>query len=85
MSYESRRMDELEPRLVQCFSALFPDLSESDIPRADVSTVAGWDSVAVVTLLSLLEEEFNVTVDPMDVEKLTSFQSTLGYLRSKIE
>ena len=73
-------MDEHRARLVKCFAAVFPDLPESEIPAATPERVAAWDSVANVTLLAVVEEEFGVTIDVDDLEHLTSFEALLDYL-----
>ena len=76
-------MDDLRVRLVTCFQAVFPSLSEIEIPAASSSSVRDWDSVASVTLLATVEEEFGVEIDPKDMTKLLSFQRLLAYLERK--
>lgn len=73
-------MDEHRVRLATCFAAAFPDLPGSEIPTATPESVAAWDSVANVTLLALVEEEFGLTLDPDELERLTSFDAMLNYL-----
>jgi len=51
------------------------------IREASVETVAGWDSLATVTLLSLVLEEFGVRPDIDSFEEFSSFQALLDYLR----
>ena len=65
-------MNEQAQRLVRCFAAVFPDLDEEELDRAAVSSVGAWDSLATVTLISVVEEEFEVVVDPQDVELFVS-------------
>jgi acyl carrier protein len=66
---------------VKCFSAVFPELSEREIPLASPLSVGAWDSLASVTLLSVLEEEFEVQIDPEALEQLVSFDLILDYLQ----
>jgi acyl carrier protein len=75
-------MDDHHSRLARCFSAVFPELSADAIDGARPDTVTGWDSIANVTLLAVVEEEFGVEVPPEDIEDLTSFAALLAYLRS---
>lgn len=56
-------MSDLNNRLIQCFSLVFPDLPAADIPGASHSNVAAWDSVATITLLAILEEEFRISIE----------------------
>lgn len=74
-------MDEEQRRLANCFCAVFPELSSEEIVQASSSTVKSWDSVAVVTLLAVIEEEFGITVTEDDPAKFQSFQQILSYLR----
>lgn len=74
-------MDEQQRRLANCFSAVFPELSSEEILQASSSTVKNWDSVAVVTLLAVIEEEFGITIGDEDASRFDSFQHLLSYLR----
>ncbi len=56
-------MSDVDARLQKCFSAVFPDLPPDIIPGATPSSVKTWDSVATVTLLAVVEEEFGVAID----------------------
>ena len=75
-------MSDVQTRLVKCFSAVFPRLDAEEIPRANVNSVSAWDSLATLTLTSVIEEEFSVSIDPRDREELVSFELILDYLRS---
>jgi acyl carrier protein len=66
-------------RLEQCFLAVLPTL-DGGIEQASAETVETWDSVAQVTLISLVEEEFGIVVPAEEYEKLTSFRSFLDYV-----
>ena len=64
-------------RLIRCFRAVFPQLSESDAPRASMNRIAAWDSIATATLTAIVEEEFGIQFDADEIENLTSFQAFL--------
>jgi acyl carrier protein len=74
-------MDEVEARLARCFLAVFPDLSADEVTKASSSSVHNWDSVAGVALLSVVEEEFGISIEAEDLATFTSFDGFLGYLR----
>lgn len=76
-------MSETQSRLIRCFRGVFPSLPEAEIPHATASTVEGWDSVASVTLLATIEEEFGLQIDVQDMTELVSFEKLLGYLQAK--
>ena len=74
-------MADTRTRLIQCFAAVFTEMSPQEIPLASTASVGAWDSLASVTLLSVLEEEFHVQIDPEELEHLTSFPLVLDYLQ----
>jgi acyl carrier protein len=74
-------MDDTHDRLVRCFSAVFPSLSPDSITRASVSNIEVWDSVASVTLLAAVEEEFGIEMEIQDLADLVSFEKVLEYLQ----
>lgn len=74
-------MNEIEQRLVRCFSAVFPGIPEPQIKNASVENIESWDSVAMATLVTAVEEEFAIEFDVDSLSNLTSFQSMLDYLK----
>jgi acyl carrier protein len=55
--------DTLEDRLIRCFSSVFPEKDGEGIRSADLARLADVDSLAAVTLLTLIDEEFGVDLD----------------------
>jgi len=76
-------MSDTQARLVKVFGAVFPELAEDEILQASPESVAGWDSLASATLLTVLEEEFGVDVAAEDVDQLVSFERVLEYLQRR--
>jgi acyl carrier protein len=74
-------VSDVPTRLAGCFAAVFPELGPEEIPRASAASVSNWDSLASITLLSVLEEEFQIQIAPEDLESLVSFELVLDYLR----
>ena len=73
-------MTNVEEKLVKCFEMVFPSLSEPEIRQASPSTVKEWDSVAAITLVTVLEEEFETTLDFEVMADLDSFSKIAGHL-----
>jgi acyl carrier protein len=71
----------MSARLVSCFRVVFPHLPAEVIPAAEQDWVEAWDSVAGITLLNVIEDEFRVTADLERLPELTSFAAILAYLR----
>jgi acyl carrier protein len=74
-------MTELDGRLTRCFASVFPALSPDQIHAASAETVPAWDSLAAVTLIAVLEEEFNTQIDLMEMPELASYQAIRDYLQ----
>jgi acyl carrier protein len=75
-------MSELESRLIRCFASVFPTLSADEIRAIDSEAAGNWDSLSTVTLAAVVQEEFNVEIEPDLVPELTSFTAFERYLRS---
>jgi acyl carrier protein len=73
-------MNENRERLMRCFQAVFPNLSDEEISHASPASIAEWDSVATITLVGVIEEEFGNSVDPEEIENFVSFDLILDYL-----
>lgn len=76
-------MDDIKQRLINCFAIVFPDLSEEEIQRASQASVASWDSVASITLVNVIEEEFSMPIDLGEVADLVSFDLVLAFVTEK--
>lgn len=76
-------MTEQDDRLVRCFACVFPTLSEGEIRAADVAPLFDLDSLAGVTLVTLIDQEFGVGVELSDLLELGSFQAIEQYLRKQ--
>jgi acyl carrier protein len=76
-------MPDATSRLIRCFSAVFPAVSADQICAADVQSLPGWDSLTMVTLASVLEEEFGVEIDFADFPECISFTTVHDYLQHR--
>ena len=73
-------MSEIKSRLCECFKSIFPDMDEDQIVIMSQSSHAKWDSLATVTLISLIEEEFNLIIPMEDIVDFSSFELIQDYL-----
>ena len=76
-------MTDIGSGVANCFSNVFPDLALGDIPRASQASLAQWDSVAHVTLLAAIAEEFQVDLDEEALESLTSYSLIVDFVESR--
>jgi acyl carrier protein len=68
-------MDAIREKLTRCFALTFPTLDPVLYPIASPQTVSEWDSIAQVTLLTLIGEEFGREIDFEEFEGATSFEA----------
>ena len=69
-----------EKRLIRCFASVFPALTEEEIQNATADSIGMWDSLSTVTLAAVIQEEFNLDVDPEILPYLDSYRSFRDYL-----
>jgi acyl carrier protein len=73
-------MDRITLLLTNCFQTVFPGLPEAEIPAASQASIAAWDSVAAITLMNVIEEEFGIQMDFDQLADLDSFGRIHDYL-----
>jgi acyl carrier protein len=76
--------DMVSERLITCFQTVFAGMDPSSIRLARQSDIAAWDSIAHVTLLSVIGEEFGIEMDFEDFESAISFPAILDFVQSRI-
>lgn len=78
-------MSDLDERLSAIFRAAFPGLEEGTVRAATRDSVDSWDSVAAVTLASLIEEEFGEPFDLEEAAEWTSYQRVRTELEKRLD
>jgi acyl carrier protein len=73
-------MPERDARLIRCFAAVFPGLTESEIRRVSADSNGMWDSLSTVTLAAVVEEEFDLAIAPETLADMNSFEAFQAYL-----
>jgi len=78
-------MHETRQRLTQCFQLVFPELPQEAIAGASTDTVAAWHSLAALTLMNVVEEEFALEIDLEELANLDSFEKFHSYLQRRLQ
>jgi acyl carrier protein len=68
-------MDDIRDKLARCFALAFPKLDPNQYATATAQNVSEWDSIAQLTLLTLIGEEFGRDMDFEEFEGATSFEA----------
>ena len=68
-------MDDVRDRLGRCFALAFPKLDPSQYATASAQNMREWDSIAQLTLLTLIAEEFGREIDFEELEGANSFEA----------
>ncbi len=73
-------MHDQKQHLIRCFASIFPSLTEEEIQNANADSLGIWDSLSTVTLAAVIQEEFNLEIDPDILPHLDSFRAFHDYL-----
>lgn len=65
-------------QLLECFRAVFPFLTDDEIKRADKADIDEWDSLASLSLITVIEEEFDVRLSEDAIIQLDTFDRALA-------
>lgn len=75
-------MTALKDRVADCFCALFPNHSREVLLVSSRESIPEWDSLASITLITLLEQELQINFDLSQIEHLNSVAAVLDYVNS---
>ena len=67
-------MNDVLPRLEKCFQVAFPNATVEEIRSASIGSIPEWDSLATLTLVALVEEEFRLSFPVETLGQLISFE-----------
>jgi acyl carrier protein len=69
---------------MRCFASAFPSATPDEIKTAKTfDSIPGWDSLRMVSLLAVLDEQFGIQIDPPDLEELEPFDGVKWYLTQR--
>ena len=74
----------LDDRLVRCILSVFPTLTQDEARAAKMEFLMDADSLAAVTLVALIDQEFEVDIDLESLLKLGSFEALQQFVASKL-
>jgi len=70
-----------EDRLMRCFTAAFPGVDPTDIKEAkNFDAIPGSDSLRLVNLLAVLDEEYDVEIELPDSPDFKPYDGVKQYL-----
>jgi acyl carrier protein len=71
--------------LLAIFASVFPDIPADNLPSLSLVSHPGWDSLATVTLIAVLEDEYAITIQPSEIEQIVSFELIASLVAEKLE
>jgi len=78
-------MNQTEKKLLEIFSIVLEIENDNEIKNIRRINEVKWDSLAHVSLLSAIENEFEILLDYDEKERVSSFKSTLLLLNEKFK
>ncbi|MCB1064311.1 MAG: acyl carrier protein [Verrucomicrobiae bacterium] len=74
-----------DPKLINCFQSVFPELVEDEIAKASMASLPSWDSLATVNLISVIEESYQTQISDDELDSFTSFELIADMMSSRID
>jgi acyl carrier protein len=65
--------EQIEKRLRKLFLDIFPTLTPGEVAEANTENVAGWDSLATLTVFMAVESEFSVKLGYDKIQDTKSY------------
>ena len=77
-------MHDRDDHLMRCFASAFPSATRDEILAAKTfDAIPGWDSLRMVNLLAVLDDEFGIQIELADVLELEPFDGVKRYLAQR--
>ncbi len=77
-------MDDRDDHLMRCFASAFPSATYDEIRTAKTfDAIPGWDSLRMVNLLAVLDDEFGVTLS--ELPELMPFDAVKRHLQQQTQ
>jgi acyl carrier protein len=77
-------LDSIDAKLSGCFATVFGSLKKEEILEASIFTIAGWDSLNHINLLTLIGEEFEIDIDYEEFSEAGSYSAIADRLRARL-
>jgi acyl carrier protein len=77
-------MNDVDGRLMRCFTAVFPGLTEAEIRTAARDSTEQWDSLGSLLLAQTIEEEFGIKADLELLDQLSSFENVRQFVAGRV-
>lgn len=75
---------EIEQKMTQLFKAVFPELADTTeeiVEKAERDALETWDSANHILLITVLEEEFGISVPDGSAADIRSFQNAVTLVK----
>jgi acyl carrier protein len=76
---------DVDERLTECFITVFPFLDKESVSTVSRQASEEWDSLATVNLVTVIEEQFDITFDDDTVDTLVSYETTRDAVVAALE
>lgn len=77
-------MSDIEQRLYDCTQLVAPEMDTTLFRSSEFSNIEGWDSLKTVTLVTIIEEEFEIEIPFERLADITSCRSLLSIVEEQL-
>lgn len=78
-------MKNIEKTVQYIFSELFPSSMEDSLEALNMDTESAWDSMKQLSIITAIENEFDIFIDVGDAVKLTTYKAIINFLSAHPE
>jgi len=78
-------MQDIEQIVKEILSAVFKVSSSSSIESLSMATETSWDSMKQLTLITALENEFDIFIEAAEAANLTSYEIIVKFVSNHSE
>lgn len=76
---------DINEKLENIFTQVFPSIPKVDIREVSIENYPEWDSLALMQIITMIENDFSITLGISEIKLLNSFRNCLSVIESKTD
>jgi acyl carrier protein len=76
---------DINEKLENIFTQVFPSIPKVDIREVSIENYPEWDSLALMQIITMIENGFSITLGISEIKLLNSFRNCLSVIESKTD
>jgi acyl carrier protein len=76
---------DINEKLENIFTQVFPSIPKVDIRKVDIESYPEWDSLALMQMITMIENDFSISLGLNEIKLLNSVRNCLSVIESKTD